>query len=216
MKIAAISDLHGYLPEIEECDVLCICGDITPLEIQRNYLRSEKWFTEIFLTWTKNLPCEKVFLVGGNHDFWLSSESESNIYKIIFSQEIYNLEYLYNNKYSYNGITFYGCPNVENLSGWAFYTANPSRVFNVIPDCDVLLTHAAPSLFLFGIDHNNNDYGSSILTDVVASKNIKYHIFGHIHEGSHIWREYEGTNFCNVSIKDDNYEVKYPVTYFEI
>ena len=100
MKIAAISDLHGYLPEIEECDVLCICGDITPLEIQRNYLKTEEWITEIFLTWIKKLPCDKVFLVGGNHDFWFSSESESSIYRIIFSQEIYNLEYLYNNKYS--------------------------------------------------------------------------------------------------------------------
>ena len=36
MKICAISDIHGYLPKMEECDVVCICGDILPLSIQHN------------------------------------------------------------------------------------------------------------------------------------------------------------------------------------
>ena len=39
LKITAISDIHGDLPIIDPCDVLCICGDIVPLEIQRNYTK---------------------------------------------------------------------------------------------------------------------------------------------------------------------------------
>ena len=36
IKVVAISDLHGYLPEIPECDLLCICGDLVPLNVQAN------------------------------------------------------------------------------------------------------------------------------------------------------------------------------------
>ena len=38
MKIIAFSDNHGYLPKLEPCDVVCICGDIMPLEIDRNLI----------------------------------------------------------------------------------------------------------------------------------------------------------------------------------
>ena len=55
MKICGISDIHGNLIEnIPECDVLCVCGDIMPLSVQRNIEQSRHWFHCIFPT-TKSI-----------------------------------------------------------------------------------------------------------------------------------------------------------------
>ena len=70
MKICAISDIHGDLIEIPECDVLCICGDIFPLEIQKNPTECHEWFFSEFLPWAEACPCEQVYYIAGNHDFF--------------------------------------------------------------------------------------------------------------------------------------------------
>ena len=61
MKIAGLSDLHGYLPDnIPTCEVLCISGDIIPLQIQRKSFASIRWWLRDFCSWVCRLPCEKV------------------------------------------------------------------------------------------------------------------------------------------------------------
>jgi predicted phosphodiesterase len=71
MKVVAISDLHGHLPDIPECDVLCICGDTFPIEAQDDQVMSTGWFYLEFIPWVESLPCKKVLLIAGNHDFIL-------------------------------------------------------------------------------------------------------------------------------------------------
>ena len=47
LKLSAISDLHGNLPSpdiFDAGDVLCICGDIVPLDFQRDMIKSIAWF----------------------------------------------------------------------------------------------------------------------------------------------------------------------------
>ena len=89
IKVAAMSDIHGYLPnDVPECDVLCIAGDILPLDIQNDMIRSISWLLLDFKPWAESLPCKKVLFVAGNHDFvfqWLgpdkgNSGSEVMIY----------------------------------------------------------------------------------------------------------------------------------------
>ena len=63
-----------YLPDvktIKEAEVMFICGDIVPLEIQNDIKKSRIWFYNDFLNWTNSLPVDKVFIIGGNHDFFL-------------------------------------------------------------------------------------------------------------------------------------------------
>jgi len=68
LKIVAISDLHGELPEIiMPADIMLLVGDIVPLNIQFNKAKSKKWFETEFAYWIKSLPVDKVYMVAGNH-----------------------------------------------------------------------------------------------------------------------------------------------------
>ena len=79
MKICGISDIHGNLIEnIPECDVLCICGDIVTLNAQRNIEASKHWWETKFIKWIDKLPCKKVVVIPGNHDFYLEYKYKLN------------------------------------------------------------------------------------------------------------------------------------------
>ena len=43
MKVCAVSDLHGDLIDIKPCDLVLICGDSVPLNVQRNSKGTERW-----------------------------------------------------------------------------------------------------------------------------------------------------------------------------
>ena len=62
-------DLHGNLIHIDKCDLCLIAGDVVPLNIQKNRVESIVWFFQDFLPWIKELPCEEVYMVAGNHEF---------------------------------------------------------------------------------------------------------------------------------------------------
>ena len=74
MRICAISDIHGHLINIPECDVLCIAGDIVNLLAQRSNEESDKFWSITFVNWVDKLPCKKVIVVPGNHDIYIGFE----------------------------------------------------------------------------------------------------------------------------------------------
>ena len=97
-KICAISDIHGYLPDIKECDVLCICGDIIPLNIQRNVDLSIEWLQNDFHGWVKTIPVKQVVMTWGNHDFVgekLYEDGITNMSEFIFGKN--NNIHIFNN-----------------------------------------------------------------------------------------------------------------------
>lgn len=75
MKICSISDLHGNLEKypsdywkgLDECEILFICGDIIPLDIQTNMDASKIWLIYEFKSWALELPVEKIYFIPGNH-----------------------------------------------------------------------------------------------------------------------------------------------------
>ena len=63
-----MSDLHGDLPDnVKPCELVLICGDISPLNIQSNHTKMRRWMLNEFLPWTTQLPCDKVLFIAGNH-----------------------------------------------------------------------------------------------------------------------------------------------------
>ena len=101
-----MSDLHGNLIHIQKCDLCLIAGDVVPLNIQKNRVESIVWFFQDFLPWIKELPCEEVYMVAGNHDFICASE-----YPVMKA-----LEYLSDFKFTYllNDYTNYRAPDGKN------------------------------------------------------------------------------------------------------
>lgn len=65
MKFTAISDLHGYLPkDLPGGDVLCICGDIVPLDYQNDFAQSVAWFCLDFAPWADSQSYRNVVNVS--------------------------------------------------------------------------------------------------------------------------------------------------------
>lgn len=223
MKITAISDLHGFLDLTylsRNCDVLCICGDIVPLEIQRNHEASWKWFNDRFLQFCRDYPANRIFFCAGNHDFFLDiPDAPAKVKKMIADNYLSSkVSYLKDNGEEYLGKWFWGCPYVNGLPGWAFNTVIDDH-FRAIPDCDVLITHT-PTDGPAGTVHQGynygKDWGSKTMFDCLKGRKIKVHVCGHIHSGEHEGYDVNGTMVYNVSIKDEEYKVHYKPLEFEI
>lgn len=230
MKVAAFSDSHGCLnfensiyglPIIEDdTNLVCIAGDIIPLDIQKNMHLSEIWFSENFLRWAKECPAEKIVFIGGNHDFWFE-DNDNKIKALIHTNDLTDkVEYLHNSYCVYNGLTIFGTPYVKNLVNWAFYSPNLKKTFSVIDNCDILITHQPPNVDKVGCSYPylayERNFGSDSLREVLDNKNIKVNICGHIHSGVHDGVKYIDTTVYNVSLLNENYTHAYNVTYFEI
>jgi Icc-related predicted phosphoesterase len=229
MKIVAISDLHGYLPKIESCDVLCIAGDICPTSIDRDIEESKTWLFNVFVKWCNEISAKEIVLIAGNHDFCFQDFSIAD--KIELMSACYKIHYLEDGLIDIDGVTFYGTPWCPRLSGWAFYGNKDflKERFNAIPDCDILLTHTPPQFvnkvgavlqtehLRYPVENGKEpDHGCMELRDAIKKKNIKYVFSGHIHSGNHNLSEWHGKKVANVSLKDEYYEPDYKPLVIEI
>lgn len=233
MKVIAISDIHGYLPkDLPEGDVLCIAGDILPLDVQRDLVKSISWFLLDFKPWAEALPYKKVIFVAGNHDFMFyeigprQCHTGSEVMKKLLDKHKgqSKLVYLQDSSIEIEGKRFYGSPWIADLTNWAFYAPDDEleQKWSTIPkQCDVLITHMPPRLYDCGTVlqpgwNYGNNFGSQVLAEAITFRNIKYHIFGHVHSGSHQEIEVNGTKLVNVSIKNEDYKPVYYPIEFEI
>lgn len=215
--INAISDLHGILPEIKkECDVLAICGDILPLDIQTHEYKSKKWLREKFKPWAENLEAKKVLFIAGNHDFLPESE-KAWMYQVFLKDE--KVTYLCDDEIEISGIRFYGTPWCKIFGSWAFMREPEilEKKFSEIPEnIDILLTHDAP----YGVSdiceedvwwNTHEHIGNLQLRDAILEKKPKYNLHGHLHSSSHLEEILGETKVYNVSLVGEDYKPHYEI-----
>ena len=225
IKICAFSDPHGDLPEIEPCDICFICGDIVPLDAQRDSYLSEDWFTHSFFDWARYNPANKIYFIAGNHDFYLMMMHKTAMNNLIKEYGLENkLVYIEDEVITDNetGLNICGIPWTTGPANWAFYAVEPEKKYNKIAlaDIDILLTHQPPKVGKVGASYPNQawerQFGSEELTEAISISDVKYNFCGHIHSGDHNENILEGTKIYNVSLKDEDYHSVYKPLYLNI
>lgn len=231
MKICVISDLHGFLIDnIEPCELVLICGDIVPLNIQRNKQKSENWLRTKFAEWVKSLPCEQVIFIAGNHDFVFEGRDFLWVNSIIVKPTDGKASYLDNSFKDYldkDGKVhrIYGTPACHIFGSWAFMYSDEllEHIYSNMPEnCDILISHDAPNINDCGLippgrwNSTPVNAGNEVLAQAILEKKPKYAFCGHIHEGNHILAKCGDTTLANVSILDDTYSVNYEPLYLDV
>lgn len=225
IKIAAMSDLHGDLPEmVEPCELVLICGDISPLKIQSGKTKMRRWLFNKFLPWASQLPCDKVLFIAGNHD--MTFDNLDFIYSI-FSKDK-KVTYLFHENYIYTGrdgkeYSIFGTPYCKLFGNWAFMTFNDHlrELYSDIPEnLDILMTHDCPygynDIIIEEIPWNTYEHiGNIPLAEEVLKKGPKVLVRGHLHATDRFCM-INNTRHYNVSIKNEKYETVFPITYLEI
>lgn len=218
MNITAISDLHGNLIDIKPCDLLLICGDISPLEIQFDQIQMVKWFFTEFKAWIESLPCKQIVMTPGNHDYVLQLMIKGgtlNLFKNLTILVDDTLSIVDNDR----EIKIYGTPWCRDFGKWAYMPGNKklTEIYSKIPeDIDILICHDSSTLGQVGdiLERHGYPAGNAWLEEEILKKKPKYVISGHIHSGDHELKEIEGIKMANVSILDEAYDIHYePLTF---
>lgn len=221
MLIGAISDLHGNLIDIYPCEVLFICGDISPLRLQFNMEGMEYWITNEFLPWCEKLSCERIFLIAGNHDAFLERKKEKFKSLLLGSKVVYLenelSEYITDNGDCYK---IFGTPYCHIFGNWPFMRTDEvlkNKFFDIPEDCDIVFSHDCP----FGtgdvcLELNEKHRGSIPLRDAIIRSKPRYLFTGHLHSANHNCEILEDTEVYNTSIVNERYEVSYEPLYLNI
>lgn len=209
-KILAISDLHGNLPPIPECDLLIIAGDVCPMWDHHVDVQLY-WLNYDFRNWLADIPARKIIGIAGNHDFVFETHPAS----------VDNLHltwtYLRDSETTFEGLRIYGLPWVPNLPGWAFYASRErlAKYYGQVPKgIDIVVSHGPPHKYG---DHTSKRYGNldvgcRAANDMLHRARPKAMIYGHIHEGYGHYRfkpqHGDEIDLYNVAYVDENYVMR--------
>lgn len=199
MKLICISDTHNKHDQITipNGDVLIHTGDFTEGGTKREVIA--------FLEWFAAQPHHYKIFIAGNHDFYFEKYSEDKIKEIIPE----NIHYLKESGITLNGIKFWGSPVSPGDGSWAFNKnalQEIDRHWKQIPqDTQILITHTPPYKIM-DVLNNGKHIGCASLLKILDNREIKVHIFGHVHN-SYGSTTVAGTKFINASILDDKYRV---------
>ena len=229
MRIVAISDQHGFLPEIPPCDLLIVAGDVCPDAFQGRVASDQPelqkaWFDREVRPWIAASPARHKLLTWGNHDWCGERCSFHSDSPEVASSE--SLQVLLAQSTTIPGpaapLNVWASTWSNQFGFWAFMREprELTAVYDTIPaGVDILVSHQPPYGYCDEVPHyltgRMSHQGSRELLAAIDRVKPKVVICGHIHEG-HGVRTHNGTLIYNVSVVDEHYRLAHPVTIIEI
>lgn len=211
MKIVAVSDMHGQLPEIPACHLLLLAGDLCPV---RNHAPGYQanWLDTVFRDWLQNQQARHIVGIAGNHDFVFEREP-GLVPDLPWS-------YLQDSGEQWEGLKIWGTPWQPWFFDWAFNgdEVQLQRQWDLIPkQTDILLVHGPPQGFGDRVWEKGGwvHTGCKHLLRRIEEIQPFLVVFGHIHEGRGQWRLGK-TILANVTLLDERYKRVYEPWLWEM
>jgi Icc-related predicted phosphoesterase len=220
MKIVSFTDSHNqhrvlssfdWLPP---ADVLLFGGDMSMSGTRGEVADFFDWFFRL------DQYKHKIF-IAGNHDF-LFERHPDVIKNTVFPE---NVHYLEDHEVVIDGVKFWGSPITPWFHNWAFNRDRGDDIkkhWDKIPlDTNVLITHGPPYKILDEVLHKSSsnpeaNVGCKDLTEKIKElKDLKLHVFGHIHETYGMVEE-NGVKYCNSSFVTFKYRPENKPHFIEI
>lgn len=225
MHIVAISDTHNRLKNmmhnIPDGNLLIHCGDLTG--------RGEIWEIENELDKLAllNPKFNDTILIAGNHDFGF--ERHAPLMEQLCKER--DIIYLNDSGVDLNGVKVWGSPVSPHFYSWAFNRRRTEQEhfnfgggyikdhWDLIPqDTNILITHGPPMGILDDLVFPDGSLkGEQVGCEELKKKietlpELRYHVFGHIHNWGGQQKTIGNVTYCNASICDERYIPSNPVT----
>lgn len=228
MKITAISDLHGYYPQLPGGDLLIVAGDLTARDTLNELDRFNSWILE--------QEYEKKIVIAGNHDSLFQQRGVFDPVKIYDGNLFIDpgSQYLCDSGTEFGGLKIWGMPWTYRFKGinpkcCAFTfdehdtNSMQSKVDMIPHDIDILITHGPP-LDILDRTCKGHLSGCKFLKEKLSIIKPKLHVFGHIHEnGNQIMdfpfgslKDDDWVKLVNCSYVDENYRPRNKIMEIEI
>jgi Icc-related predicted phosphoesterase len=209
-KIVAISDTHTQHSslEIPKCDLLIHAGDFSYTGKMVDVIEMDIWFGKL----KEKGTIQEAVLICGNHD-WIGATNPSWT-KAAFT----NCIYLDEESCEVFGLKVFGSAWTPEFCNWAFNAKRGEEIarhWAKIPDdTQILVTHGPPMGIL---DINTEEIYSlplgpyhlgceELRKRVDELKELKLHVFGHIHSSNGQFKDPSGKLFVNAAICDESYQ----------
>ena len=218
MKIVAISDTHQYHRHVSlpEGDVLIHAGDLSKT--------GSLVAVEDFAEWMGSQPFKHKVVIAGNHDFAFMNNLKKKSEKALAK---HGCTYLHDSSVEIEGLKFYGSPYQPEFFNWAFNLprgkALADKWAQIPDDVNVLITHGPPYGILDLVEDTISNAGrdlhqgcQDLLNRLMELKELKAHIFGHLHLNGGQIKMISNVAFVNAAICTERYSPTNPPVIFEI